>query len=131
MLTFYVRIYINLKEHKKLSNCWIPDELLRFNKLWLQITGKYISQWANSGKRSTTDTLKLWTNNWSLAHQMCFELLVFFTTAVQLMLSSSDFWIIFYRHTFQGNIRLEVFCKKGVIKNFAKFTGKLLCHTLF
>ena len=27
--------------------------------------------------------------------------------------------------------RLEVFCKKGVLKNFAKFTGKHLCQSLF
>ena len=26
--------------------------------------------------------------------------------------------------------RPEVFCKKGVLKNFAKFTGKYLCHSL-
>ena len=25
----------------------------------------------------------------------------------------------------------EVFCKKGVLKNFAKFTGKQLCQSLF
>ena len=25
----------------------------------------------------------------------------------------------------------EVFCKKGVLRNFAKFTGKHLCHSLF
>ena len=25
----------------------------------------------------------------------------------------------------------EVFCKKGVLKNFAKFTGKHLCQLLF
>ena len=25
----------------------------------------------------------------------------------------------------------EVFCEKGVLKNFAKFTGKPLCHSLF
>ena len=25
----------------------------------------------------------------------------------------------------------EVFCKKGVLRNFAKFTGKTLCHNLF
>ena len=25
----------------------------------------------------------------------------------------------------------EVFCKKGVLKNFANFTGKHLCHGLF
>ena len=25
----------------------------------------------------------------------------------------------------------EVFCKKGVLRNFAKFTGKHLCQILF
>ena len=27
--------------------------------------------------------------------------------------------------------RLEVFCRKGVLRNFAKFTGKHLCQSLF
>ena len=27
--------------------------------------------------------------------------------------------------------RLEVFCKKNVLRNFAKFTGKHLCQSLF
>ena len=27
--------------------------------------------------------------------------------------------------------RLEVFCKKAALKNFAKFTGKYLCQSLF
>ena len=27
--------------------------------------------------------------------------------------------------------RLEVFCRKGVLRNFAKFTGKHLCQKLF
>ena len=27
--------------------------------------------------------------------------------------------------------RPEVFCKKGILKNFAKFTGKYLCQSLF
>ena len=29
------------------------------------------------------------------------------------------------------NSRPEVFCKKGVLRNFAKFTGKHLCQNLF
>ena len=29
------------------------------------------------------------------------------------------------------NSRPEVFCKKGVLRNFAKFTGKHLCQSLF
>ena len=27
--------------------------------------------------------------------------------------------------------RMEVFCKKGVLRNFAKITGKHLCQSLF
>ena len=33
---------------------------------------------------------------------------------------------IFFRSS-----RREVFCKKGVLRNFAKFTGKHLCQRLF
>ena len=29
------------------------------------------------------------------------------------------------------NSRPELFCKKGVLRNFAKFTGKQLCQSLF
>ena len=31
----------------------------------------------------------------------------------------------------KDNGQLEVFCKKGVLKNLAKFTGKHLCRSLF
>ena len=37
----------------------------------------------------------------------------------------------FVRLLFFKSSRLEVFCKKGVIRNFAKFTGKHLCQSLF
>ena len=33
-------------------------------------------------------------------------------------------------HTMLRNISSELFCKKGVIKTFAKFTRKHLCHSL-
>ena len=32
---------------------------------------------------------------------------------------------------FDRSSRLEVFCKKGVLGNFAKFTGKHMCQRLF
>ena len=35
-----------------------------------------------------------------------------------------------YLHSYRSS-RPEVFCKKGVLKNFAKFTGKHLCQRLF
>ena len=34
-----------------------------------------------------------------------------------------------FLYTFRSS-RPEVFCKKGVLKNFAKFTGKHLCQSL-
>ena len=42
---------------------------------------------------------------------------------------------VFYRSSFHlrrfRSSRLNVFCKKGVLRNFAKFTGKHLCQSLF
>ena len=38
--------------------------------------------------------------------------------------------ISFRRRTLRSS-RLEVFCKKGLLKNFANFTGKHLCQSLF
>ena len=35
------------------------------------------------------------------------------------------------RGTIQRSSLPEVFCKKGVLRNFAKFTGKQLCQSLF
>ena len=34
-------------------------------------------------------------------------------------------------HVKHRSSRLEVFCRKGVLRNFAKFTGKHLCQILF
>ena len=42
--------------------------------------------------------------------------------------SSDNHYIIFVN---QRSSRLEVFCKKGVIRNFTKLTGKHLCESLF
>ena len=38
--------------------------------------------------------------------------------------------MLFYMDT-SGSSRSEVFCKKGVLRNFTKFTGKHLCQSLF
>ena len=35
------------------------------------------------------------------------------------------------QHILYRSSRPEVFCKKGVLKNFTKFTGKHLCQSLF
>ena len=40
------------------------------------------------------------------------------------------FWIQLW-NTCDRRSRLEVFCKKGILENFAKFTGKHLCQSLF
>ena len=44
------------------------------------------------------------------------------------------FVVYFHAATYAHQVRsscLEVFCKNGVLKNFAKFTGKHLCQILF
>ena len=37
----------------------------------------------------------------------------------------------FLKISLSRSSRPEVFCKKGVLRNFAKFTGKQLCQSLF
>ena len=39
--------------------------------------------------------------------------------------------IKFSKHTLYRSSHPEVFCKKGVLKNFAKFTGKNTCSRVF
>ena len=36
-----------------------------------------------------------------------------------------------YSHTNTKSIHPEVFCEKGIFKNFTKFAEKRLCHNLF
>ena len=47
-----------------------------------------------------------------------------FNEALQNKISQPDL-------SFDRSSRLEVFCKKSVLRNFAKFTGKHLCQSLF
>ena len=49
----------------------------------------------------------------------------FFTDCLHLVVNHHEKLIVA-----SGSSRPEVFCKKVVLKNFAKFTGKHVCHTL-
>ena len=49
-----------------------------------------------------------------------------FQYASDYCLSSSQYYYRICRSS-----RLKVFCKKGVLRNFAKFTGKHVCQSLF
>ena len=40
-------------------------------------------------------------------------------------------WTLFTQRMMQRRSHREMFCKKGVLKNFTKFTGKDLCWSLF
>ena len=37
----------------------------------------------------------------------------------------------FWYFSWERSSRLEVFCRKGILRNFSKFTGKHLCQSLF
>ena len=39
--------------------------------------------------------------------------------------------VLFYHLFIDRSSRTKVFCKKGVFKNLAKFTGKHFCQSLF
>ena len=40
-------------------------------------------------------------------------------------------WLTLLHSATLGSSRPEVFCKEDVLRNFAKFTGKHLCQSLF
>ena len=50
--------------------------------------------------------------------------------STRLLTSLRHFWYMAQEIRFRSS-RPEVFCKKGVHRNFAKFTGKHLCQSLF
>ena len=69
--------------------------------------------------------LGLYTNlDNMLIFGLCFALLF-------MKLSSRKGFYTRYCLVCYRNSRPEVFCKKGVLRNFAKFTGKHLCHSLY
>ena len=47
---------------------------------------------------------------------------------IQNYYSYENFWHRSFIFTVSGSSRPEVFCKKGVFRNFTKFTGKHLCQ---
>ena len=56
---------------------------------------------------------------------------IFFWIFFWLGIIVSSFIIVGYVWQIFRSSRPEVFCKKGALKNFAKFTGKHLCQSLF
>ena len=58
---------------------------------------------------------------WSIAHK----------TLVSVYLIHRLCSCHFHLMRFSRSSRREVFCKKGVLRNFRKFTGKYLCQSLF
>ena len=78
-----------------------------------------------------------------LSSYYCFSLVEHFClctmTLSVITFLSLIFWNILFFSVFQGNSlkknnwrssRPEEFCKKGVLRNFTKFTGKHLCQSL-
>ena len=71
-----------------------------------------------------------------LVLQRCLIISCTFTGCHSVILNRLDlgFYGLQKKNSFGANSRSslpEVFCKKGVLRNFAKFTGKHLCQSLF
>ena len=65
---------------------------------------------------------------------LCWSLFLIKFHAFRLFLISTYLFILIHTYLFIlvfRSSRQEVFCKKGVLRNFAKFTGKHLCQSLF
>ena len=80
--------------------------------IWLKVTS------LGTQKRSLNNPL-FHSSHW---HWPCF----FIVNFEQI----SDIILVFPKLTFRSS-RLEVFCKKDVLRNFAKFKGKHLCQSPF
>ena len=112
----------------------------RFLKKWLiclfqyrYLRGVTVQKMKFSIKNFFSRFLRIWSH---LLKKSFMENFIF--CAVGNYLSSQDQWVIvFHLKTSQKhdlnmqNQSSEVFCKKGVLRNFAKFTGKRLCQSLF
>ena len=46
-------------------------------------------------------------------------------------LHNAEAYLGYYQTLMMELFSPEVFCKKGVLRNFAKFTGKHLCQSFF
>ena len=53
------------------------------------------------------------------------------TRKIKLSYAIISLWKLAKNKKFSRSSRLQVVCKKGVLENFAKFTGKNLCQSLF
>ena len=67
-----------------------------------------------------------------------FQIYIVFDFLIRICSNKDDFYIISeHRNSFNGKLkkfkssRQEVFCKKSVLRNYAKFTGKHLWQSLF
>ena len=73
---------------------------------------------------------------WDIFHSKC-VVLHNYTDCIQKSVCTKETWItkvgimVFVFKVFYRSSRPEVFCKKVVLRNFTKFTGKHLCQRLF
>ena len=97
-----------------------PEEFYKegVHKNFTNFTGKHLFQTRFNKVAGLRPATLLKTCFWSRCFPMIF--VNFLTTA---LLRNTSVWL--------KNSRPEVFCKKDVLRNFPKFTGKHLCQGLF
>ena len=84
----------------------VPLEKNKLNKIYTNLFGKNLSQWNDIA----------WANMVNIPVKRIYRCI--------LLLS----WVCNYQNI---EAVVKVFCKKGVLRNFTKFTGKHLCQCLF
>ena len=103
----------------KANQIWMykifKDSLLLIGQYFNETPSRHLSYfpWGRMARRAQLDSLKMWHLRAN-----------FLTKLLQNDCYKSCF------STYRSSLT-EVFCKKGALGNFAKFTGKHLCHSLF
>ena len=92
---------------------------------WIQCDFKSLSR---SNRRRCSIKKGVLKNLTKFTGKHLFQSLFLTASGSTVYLYRSSHWRHFSRIT---SSRAEVFCKKGVLKNFTKFTGKNLCQSLF
>ena len=103
------------------------------SKIFLTVVHIIIHNVGNNGDIQSTFPIKLYQpeEDPTVGQLSDKDVQCFLCLAVSTLNSEKETNSSFFRKNKNRSSRPEVFCKKGVLRNFAKFTEKHLCRSLF